>query len=287
MRVTNTTVYDTIIFNLSKNVKEMNEANNVVSSGKRISELSDDPIGLTQSLNIKSTLSRFEQLERNINMGQSWLSTSENTMTQVQNLISDTRALSVQMATGSIGTAERESASQTVQNTLDEIISLGNTELSGRYVFSGSKTDTAAFDQNGTYQGDSNPFTIKAGKDAAIEVGSDGSAVFGNIFTTLSDFKAALENNRVQDIQTAIDNLGTDFDHISNKISDIGSKMVRIETRANILGESKISSTERVSNIEDADITEAIITLKKKELAYQAALSSSSKVMQMSLVDYV
>ena len=287
MRVTNSTVYDTIISNLSNAVKDLNDANNVVSSGKRISELSDDPIGLTQSLNIKSTLSRFEQLGRNINMGKSWLNASENAMTQVQNLISDTRALSVQMATGSIGTAERESASKTVQNTLEEIIALGNTELSGRYIFSGSKTDTASFGQDGTFQGDNNAFTIKAGKDAAIEVGNDGSAAFGNIFTTLSDFKTALENNNVQGIQTVMDNLEVDFDNISNKISDIGSKMVRMETRAYILEDSKISSTERLSDIEDADITEAIITLKKKELAYQAALSSSSKVMQMSLVDYV
>jgi len=287
MRVTNSTVYDTIIFNLSNAVKDLNEANNVVSSGKRISELSDDPIGLIQSLNIKSTLSRFEQLGRNISMGKSWLNTSENALNNVQNLISDTRALSVQMATATVGATQRESASKTVQNVLEEIVSLGNTELNGRYVFSGSKTDTAAFDQTGTYQGDNNPFTIKAGKDAAIEIGNDGSAVFGNIFTSLSDFKTALENNDVQGIQNALDNLGTDFDHISNKISDIGSKMVRMETRANILRDSKISNTERLSKIEDADITEAIINMKKKELAYQAALSSSSKVMQLSLLDYV
>ena len=287
MRVTNSTVYDTIIFNLSNAVKDLNEANNVVSSGKRISELSDDPIRLIQSLNIKSTLSRFEQLGRNISMGKSWLNTSENALNNVQNLISDTRALSVQMATATVGATQRESASKTVQNVLEEIVSLGNTELNGRYVFSGSKTDTAAFDQTGTYQGDNNPFTIKAGKDAAIEIGNDGSAVFGNIFTSLSDFKTALENNDVQGIQNALDNLGTDFDHISNKISDIGSKMVRMETRANILRDSKISNTERLSKIEDADITEAIINMKKKELAYQAALSSSSKVMQLSLLDYV
>ena len=41
------------------------------------------------------------------------------------------------------------------------------------------------------------------------------------------------------------------------------------------------------SRLEDADIAEAIMQLNTKELAYQAALSSSAKVMQLSLTDYI
>lgn len=287
MRISNQTVYDAIKSNLSKTSQDLNKANQIVSSGKRISTFSDDPIGITQALGIKSTLSRFEQLGRNITMGKSWLKASESAMTHVQNLISDTKALSVQMASGTVGAQERQSASTTIQNTLEEVVSLGNTQVNGRYIFSGSKTDTTAFSQDGTYNGDNSAFTIKAGKDTSVEIGKDGSDAFGNIFTTLTDFKTALENNDIQEIQAALGSLDNDFDHISNKISDIGSKMIHMETRSNILEDSKISSTERLSKIEDADIAEAVIDLKEKELAYQAALSSSAKVMQTSLVDYV
>ena len=51
---------------------------------------------------------------------------------------------------------------------------------------------------------------------------------------------------------------------------------------------SRIKETyARISSGKDADITEAILDLRAKEVAYQAALSSASKVLQMSLLDYM
>jgi flagellar hook-associated protein 3 FlgL len=287
MRVANKTIYDMVKYNLGKITEELNHANKVVSTGKRISDLSDDPVGLTQALNIKSSLSNFEQLGRNITTGNSWLTASESAMSNVQDLISDAKTLCVQMATATIGASERISASGTVQNMLEEVISLANTELNGSYIFSGSKTDTVPFSQDGTYNGDNNPFTIKIGRDSSVQVGSDGEAVFGTIFNTLSDLKDALGANDVDGIQTAMGNLDAHFDHVSNKISDVGSKMLRMEIKENIFQDLKISNTERLSEIEDADITEAIVDLQSKELVYQAALSSSAKVMELSLVDYI
>jgi len=287
MRVASKTIYDTIKFNLANITEEMNKANKVIATQKRITDLSDDPVGLTQVLNIKSSLSNIEQLGRNISMGKSWLTTSESALSNVRNLISDIKGLCVQMATATTGATQRASAAETVQNALEEIVSLANTELNGRYIFAGSKTDTTPFTQGGVYNGDNNPFTVKMGRDATVEVGSDGDATFGTIFTTLSDLKNALEGNEVSGIQAAMSNLDTHFDHISTKISEIGSKMVRMETKENIFQDLKITNTDRLSKIEDADITEAIIDLKSKELAYQAALTSSAKVMQLSLVDYL
>ena len=77
MRVASKTIYDTIKFNLANITEELNKANKVVGTGRRIIGLSDDPVGLTQVLNIKSTLSGIEQLERNISMGKSWLIAAE------------------------------------------------------------------------------------------------------------------------------------------------------------------------------------------------------------------
>lgn len=292
MRVANKTIYDIIKFNLGNITEELNRANKVVATGKRITELSDDPVGLTQALNIKSSLSNIEQLGRNISMGRSWLTASESALTQVQNQISDARALCVQMATATTGSAERASAAATVQNTLEEIVSLANTEVNGRYIFAGSKTDAAPFSRDNdtnvvTYNGDNKAFTMKIGRDATVEVGSDGEAVFGDIFTTLSDLKDALEADDVSGIQAAMSNLDTHFDRISTKISEIGSKMLRMETKEKIFQDLNVTNTERLSKIEDADITEAIMDLKAKELAYKAALASSARVMQLSLVDYL
>jgi flagellar hook-associated protein 3 FlgL len=288
MRVASKTIYDVVKFNLGKASEEMNSSNRIVSSGKRISDLSDDPVGLTQSLKIKSALSGLDQVGRNISMGKSWLTSSESALSHVQELISEAKALSVQMASGTTGVEQRASASLTVQNILEEIVSLANTEVGGRYIFSGSKTDTAPFSSDGTtYNGNDEPFAVKIGRDTTVQVGRDGEEVFGTIFTTLSDLRDDLNSNNVAGIQASLTGLTAHFNEMSSKISDIGSKTNRMEIKENIFQGLKIANTDRLSAIEDADIAEAIIDLKGKELAYQAALASSSKVMQLSLIDYL
>ena len=299
MRVTNKTVYDAVKFNLVNVTEELNRANEVVATTKRINSISDDPVGLTQALNIKSSLSNIEQLNRNIVMGKSWLTASESALSQVEALISETQTLCVQMATSTTGAGERASAAEIVQNTLEEIVTLANTEINGRYVFSGLETDTIPFTLGGgnsvTYNGDNNAFSIKIGKNTTLAIGSDGEAVFrpsgtgadDDIFNTLNDLKTALTNNNVSNIQDAMTKLDAHFNQISNKISDIGSRVVRMEIKEKIFQEMDITNTDRLSKIEDADITQAIMDLKAKETAYQAALSSASRVLNVSLVDYL
>ena len=287
MRIANKIVYDMVKTNLENTTKELYQVQKVVASGKRITKLSDDPIGVTQVLNIKSSLANIEQMGRNITMGTSWLTASESALSNVQDLISESKALCVQMATATTGAEERATAANTVQNTLEEIISLANTEVNGRYIFAGSETDSPPFSQDGTYNGDNNPFKIKIGKDATVAVGCDGEAVFGTIFETLNDLKSALESNTISGIEAAMDNLDSHFERISSQISDIGSKITRMEIKERIYEDSDLYNTERLSQIEDVDIAEAIIDLESKELAYQACLASSSRVMELSLLDYL
>jgi len=287
MRVANKSIYDSVQYNLGSISEELNKANEIATTGKRINNLSDDPVGLTQSLNIRSALSNIEQMVRNISYGNSWLTASESALINVQNIISDTKALCVQMASGTIGSEQRVSASVNVQNMLDEIVSLANTDVAGNYIFAGSKTDTIPFGLDGTYNGDNNPFAIKIGQNSTAEIGSDGEAVFGTVFSTLVDLKAALQSNDVGGIQDAMDKLDTHFDDISSKISDVGSKMNRMEIRDKIFQDLNFSNTERLSKIEDADIAEAVMNVKAAELTYQAALASSAKVMRLTLVDYL
>jgi flagellar hook-associated protein 3 FlgL len=297
MRLTNTIIYDTIKLRLGHITEELNKANTIVATGKRILKLSDDPVGLTQGLSVKSTVSSIEQMGRNITLGKSWLAASETAMSQVQDVITEAKVLCVQMANATVSAAERRSAAETVQNMLEEIVSLANTEVNGRYMFAGFETDTAPFslesDNSVTYHGDNNAFTVKIGKDATVQVGSDGQAVFGtlgqpdDIFRVFNDLKTALESDDISGIQAGMSDLDSRFDHVASKISDIGSKMVRMDMRENILQDLNITNTERLSRIEDADITQAILDLSAKELAYQAALSSASKVLQMSLLDYM
>lgn len=299
MRVSNKMIFDTAQQNLFNLTEELNRANQVVAAQKKILRLSDDPVGLTQVLSMRSGLSHVAQMERNIGLGKNWLAASESAQTQIQNLISDTKALCVQMSSGNVGTGNRRSAAAIVENNLKEIVALANSQLEGRYIFSGTNTETEAFTIDGnndvTYNGNNTPFTIKVGRDASLEIGRDGEAVFqpsgagagDDLFAVMKNLIDSLQGNDIGGIKTAMTDLDTCFEHISGEIADVGSKMIRVETKETILSDMDISTRERLSLIEEPEITEAIMELKAKEVAYQAALAATSKVLQLSIVNYM
>jgi flagellar hook-associated protein 3 FlgL len=201
------------------------------------------------------------------------------------------------MANAPISIENRKDAAVMVQHIEEQMMSLANTRVEDRYIFSGNKTDIPSFvvetDEDGdpvekiVYQGDNQPFSIKLGTGSMIEIGGDGAKIFSRIFDTLDAFKTALDDNELDDINAAITALDEDFDHLNSEISAVGSKMTRLDMKSSIFEEMKISETERLSAMEDADIIAAITRLEQMQLSYQAAMSSSSKLMSMNLLDYL
>lgn len=298
MRVANKTIYDGVINNLGRTSSAMADINEVVSSGKNINDLSDDPVGLVKVLDLRSSLSNLDQMERNIAMGDSWLNSSESALTQVNDILSAAKVLTVAMASDNVGASERANNADLVQQYLEEIITLSNSSSGGRYIFGGTNTDTPpfAFDSTGTqveYAGNDTAFSINIGKDTVIPVGKDGEDIFGenwddsNIFKTFVDLKTSLETNDFTGIQEAMGKLDEHVKTINANVSDIGGKSIRLDVKSDIVSDLELSDTERMSEIEDADLAEALVMLKSKELAYTAALQSSSKLMELSLVNYV
>jgi flagellar hook-associated protein 3 FlgL len=298
MRVANKTLYDGTIRNLNMTSSGMVEANETVSTAKRINKLSDDPVGLVAVLGLRSSLSNLKQMERNISMGNSWLNASESALTQVNNILSSTKELTVAMSSANTNASQRAGNVDLVDGYLKEIVSLANSSIGGRYIFGGTNTDTIPFDLNAlatqvTYAGNDTEFAINIGKDSVVPVGRDGKDVFGanwddsNIFKTLIDLKASLGSNDISGIQDAMSKLDAHIKNVSATISDIGGKTIRLNVKQEVVTDLKLTDTERMSELEDADLAAAVINLKSKELAYNAALSSSSKMMQLSLVNFL
>jgi flagellar hook-associated protein 3 FlgL len=298
MRIASKTVYEQIVRSLNTSYSDMYNAQEVVSSSKRINRLSDDPVGLVTVLDLRSSLSNIDQLGRNVSMGKSWLTASESSLDQVNDILSSVKALTVQMSSATTGSSERANAASVIDEYLNQAISLANSQSGGRYLFSGTDTDTAAFELNagGTqvdYKGNETAFAVKIGSGSNVAVGKVGSEVFGenwddnNIFKTLIDLKTSLKNNDVSGVQDAMGKMDGHMNKINGEISDIGGKSIRMEVKENMIADLKLTYTERKSNLEDADISQAVIDLNAKQLAYNAALTSASKIMQLSLVDFL
>ncbi len=294
MRVAQKTIYESNRYQLGQLTNEFTELSNTIATGKRINSLKDDPVGITQVLNLNTNLSDLDQIKKNLATGRTWLTAGETSLTQVQDLITDTKQICVQMKSANVDSDDRDNAADIVHGILHNILSVSNTMVNGQYVFSGTKTDTMPFTLDdldnptaATYSGNSIEFSIKTGRNLTIAVGNDGDAIFSDLFDTLIDLKGYLESSDVGGIGSSMDRLDSNFRTMTNKISEIGAKDIRIDIRNNVIDDLDLRYTANRTEIEDIDIVEAITDLKAKEVAYQAALSASAKLMQTSLVDFL
>ncbi len=296
MRVATRSFYQSMqerILRLSGDLKRINEK---VSSGKNVNRPSDDPLTLIDSLGLKANLSKLEQYQRNMKKGESWLNLSESVLSQALQLIDRAQEIAIQMASDTQSAETRAYAATEVGHLLDQAISLGNTRLGGAYIFSGYRTDTGPFlkatvggIETAQYNGDANNFRILIGKGEELIVGKNGQAVFSasGIFDAFGRLKRGLENNDRSAIGQEIDQLRGVQDRLNNEIADIGARTKRLEGKREVLSHLDLNLKERLSQVEDADFAKVIVELREKEMAYQAALLSSTRIAELTILNYM
>ena len=122
MRVTHTTIYDASQTRLGKLVEDFNKANLEVSTGKRINKLSDDPVGISRVVGLRSSLSNLEQMSENIRSAGTWLTESETALKSIEGLLEDAKILTIAMNNGTITHEERANAAVQVQEMLGQML---------------------------------------------------------------------------------------------------------------------------------------------------------------------
>ncbi len=109
-----------------------------------------------------------------------------------------------------------------------------------------------------------------------------------SIFQTLIDFRDSLFRNAPKVISNDIlEKIGEDEQKILQLRARVGSVVNRFEVNSERLDTTKIELTRRLSDNQDLNITDAIINLRRLEIAQRAALSVGSRMVQQTLLDFL
>lgn len=148
------------------------------STLKRVSKPSDDPIGNTELLAIRSQNIDAEQYLRNLNFAKTQLSYTENVLEEMTDLLVKAKELAIGQASTLFGPEIRQGVAKEIHQIRQQILSIANKRIGNRYLFSGQKVLTRPFDQNGQYQGDKNKINIEINKDVFVPVNINGDELF-------------------------------------------------------------------------------------------------------------
>lgn len=148
MRITNQMMANNYLRDMGNNLNNMQNLNNQLSSGKEIRKPSDNPFKVARSMQLNSDINTNKQYNENIKDTTNWLDTTDESLSQVTNVIQRVRELMVASGNAAYGQDEKKAIADEVNERVSELGQILNTNFDGKYVFGGTKSSSKPLDVN-------------------------------------------------------------------------------------------------------------------------------------------
>jgi len=284
-----------------------------MSSQKEVNSPKDDPVAMAQILRLDTRISKNKQYIKNIDYSVGVMSTTGSTLNTIEDMLLELKAIAQDHSSSVATSAERASVANTVESMLAGVVQLANSKYLGKFIFGGANTlsgSTSATQTpfvtttNGSGQitavtrntagiDDLVTREVREGTFEAVNIAGsapfmpNGESATGDIFQALIDLR---DNLNANDVSALEDDIKT----IEDAISQVVNEESKLATRENAFGEYKmqlqginIDYKEQKSHLEDVDYAELIIELNTAESVLQTTLQVSSKLLQISLLNFI
>ncbi|HEY7619928.1 MAG TPA: flagellin, partial [Solirubrobacteraceae bacterium] len=227
-----------------------------------------------------------------VDEAKSWLDASDSALSSLNDVVQRVRELTVQAANGATSDAGRQSIKAEVDQLTKQAMTTLNQAYDGRYLFSGTKTDTPPYDVNsGAYQGDNNPVLRTIGPGVTVQVNATAAGstdVLATLLPTLSKLSQDLQNNDVNALGTSdLKALDAGLGTVTAARSQIGAITNRVTAAKQRLNDLSDVTSKLLSDTQDADLPKSLTDLAMQQNALQSALQAGSTLIQQSLMDFL
>lgn len=206
MRITNQMMSKSFLRDLGRNQNSMKKLNDQLTSGKEIRRPSDNPFKVARTMQLSRDISTNVQYNENIKDTTNWLDTTDTALEQLGNSLQRFRELMVSAGNAGYGTDEKKAIKDEMNEKVNEITQILNSNFDGKYIFGGTK-------------GNSKP------------VGSTKDITTGNNYMYLSGKDGEVLN------------LNDTDETVQNQISMIGSKLA-VEVSQGVTMDYNVSATD-------------------------------------------
>ncbi len=294
MRVTQLMSANVMLRDINDGYDRLTRLQDELSSGKRITQPSDDPYGTSRAMGLRGELSGLTQYQSNVDDGTGWLNTSDTALGQISNVLQRARELLVQGGNDTADQTARNAIADEIDQLTDGVKQEANVQYAGKYVFSGTATSTSPY-QLGTasdrYAGDAGTITRTIGPQVQVPLNSDihqllgdgQAAGDGKLLDTLRDIADNLRGGTPTDLQRLDPNLDT----LNEIRADVGARTNRLALATSRLSGLQDNTTQLLSDTQDADMAQTVTQYTTQQAAYNAALRAGANIVQVSLLDFL
>jgi len=307
-----------LLRNLNNNLKKMETYQYQLATGMRIVRPSQDPVGITRSLQARTELSKLDKYKQNIADAKAWLTQTETALMEINSIITRAYELAVDAANSTKTPEDREAISKEIAQLKAQLIEAVNTAYADRYVFGGYNTVEKPFEvkveggeeilyynRERIYNITSNVWYEDAeldqskieyevapgtkmvvsisGKDVIGEGESSLYVILDNLYDTLASQDELVNeklNKSISDLQRA-------QEEILSLLAEVGGRTNRLDLMEIRYDQDEINYTAIKSEVEDVDHEKVIMEFLMAEMVYRSSLSVGARIIQPTLVDFL
>jgi flagellin len=239
-----------------------------LSSGSRINKAADDAAGLAISEKMKGQIRSIRQSVRNANDGISMIQTAEGGVSEIGNILTRFRELSIQAASDTIGDVERGFIDKEVQAMKQEI-----TRISSSIEFNGRK------------------LLHNEGEELDIQVGLNNDPLVDRFSFDTKKANVSLDNLGLADINAqtkegareALASIDTAVNTLVSNRAELGALQSRLQSAVNSLNIYDENLSSANSRIRDMDMAVETAELAKHNILTSAGISVLSQANSNSM----
>lgn len=312
-RITTSYMKNQALSYLNTNMSLLSSMQQTLSSGQNINTPSDDPVGMTRILALSNTLKVDARYSSNAQDALAESNTADTSISSMVELIQRAQELTTQAANFTNNQDGRNAIALEINQIIDQLVQLGNTDIGGKYIFGGLKTDAPPFSRSGddvTYSG--NPTSeswqrdVEIARGVTVTINVNGQDLLGSssvsagppvtvsgagIFRTLVQLKQNLGDStsptQLADIRTRLDELTTDMNTVLGKQAVVGANSNRLNLTQDRIDERKSILTQEYASIQDIDMPSLIANINQQQNVFEASLNITGRLMQTSLLDFL
>ncbi|MFE4239553.1 flagellar hook-associated protein FlgL [Peribacillus butanolivorans] len=291
MRVTQSMLTNNMLSNLSRSYEKMGKLQEQVSSQKKFSKPSDNPVAAMMGMGYRTNLNQIQQYTSNISEATNWIDSTDDAISEAVSVLQRIRELTVQGSNGTYDGEQFESVSEEIKQLKEHLVSIGDTQIGGKYIFNGQNTNvkpSSVKDGDGNILYGTGAINLEVFSGINIQINTDGSKIFGDALAiggSIDQTIDALENGG--DVSSTLEGIDETINTFLAMQAQVGARQNRIELMTDRLKQQEVFATEILSKNEDVDIEKAIMDLTTQESIHSAALSVGARIIQPSLLDFL
>lgn len=292
MRVTNSMIQTNATLSLQMNLQQMAQAQNQASTGQKYTSFADDPRAQSTVMQTTTSLNALDQYQRNINDATARANMEDTVLQQLTDTVTRATAIATQQGTATSTAANRLAAKQEVDNLLSSAVAAGNTQYQGTFLFGGDNTTTAPVTDTppfyaATAPSGSHTTEISTGQLFKSNHNAKELLLDTGTLQSLKDLSTALGNNDQTAIGTALTSLNSSQQNTQALVGDLGARENQLQVTGSNITALQANLTTFKTNLSTVDQETAITNLITRQTAYQSAMLATSRVIGMTLTDYL